>query len=91
LREVCHLFTIAPPRHSCRMQGLSPEHIEGSQPLPTSTPEGSPRQSEVTVVTTPQVERTDSLKHFRIQIRERTFDFTLILRDVLCEQTLLET
>jgi hypothetical protein len=38
------------------MQGLSPEHLEGSQPLPTSTPEGSPRQSEVTVVTTPQVE-----------------------------------
>jgi hypothetical protein len=48
------------------MQGLSPEHLEGSQPLPTSTPEGSPRQSEVTVVTTPQVERTDSLEHFRI-------------------------
>jgi hypothetical protein len=48
------------------MQGLSPEHLEGSQPLPTSTPEGSPRQSEATVVTTPQVERTDSLEHFRI-------------------------
>jgi hypothetical protein len=39
------------------MQGLSPEHLEGSQPLPTSTPEGSPRQGEVTVVTTPQVEQ----------------------------------
>jgi hypothetical protein len=48
------------------MQGLSPEHLEGSQPLPTSTPEGSPRQSEVTVITTPQVERTDSLEHFQI-------------------------
>jgi hypothetical protein len=48
------------------MQGLSPENLEGSQPLPTSTPGGSPRQSEVPVVTTPQVERTDSLECFRI-------------------------
>jgi hypothetical protein len=48
------------------MQGLSPEHLEGSQPLPTSTPGGSPRQSEVPVVTTPQVECTDSLERFRI-------------------------
>jgi hypothetical protein len=38
------------------MQGLSLEHMDGSQPLPTSTPEGSPRQSEATVVTKPQVE-----------------------------------
>jgi hypothetical protein len=48
------------------MQGLSLEHLEGSQPLPTSSPEGSPQQSEVQDVTTPQVERTDSLEHFRI-------------------------
>jgi hypothetical protein len=48
------------------MQGLSPEHLEGSQPLPTSTIEVSPWQSEVPVLTTPQVERTDSLEHFRI-------------------------
>jgi hypothetical protein len=61
------------------MQGLSPEHLDGSQPLPTSTPEGSPHQSEVPVVTpphvetsdvpvvtTPQVESTDSLEPFRI-------------------------
>jgi hypothetical protein len=48
------------------MQGLSPEHMEGSQPFPTSTPKGSPRQSEVPIITTPQVERTDSLEHFRI-------------------------
>ena len=50
------------------MQGLSPEHLEGSQPLPTSSPEGSPQQSEVQDVTTPQVEaeRTDSLERFRI-------------------------
>jgi hypothetical protein len=34
--------------------------------LPTSTPEGSPRQGEVTVITTPQVERTDSLERFQI-------------------------
>jgi hypothetical protein len=48
------------------MHDLSPEHLEGSQPLPTSTPGGSPWQSEVPVVTTPQVECTDSLEHFRI-------------------------
>jgi hypothetical protein len=48
------------------MQGLSPEHLDGSQPLPTTTPEGSPRHSEAIVVTTPQVERTDSLERFRI-------------------------
>jgi hypothetical protein len=48
------------------MQGLSPEHLDGSQPLPTSTPGGSPRSSEVPVVTTPQVERTDSLERFHI-------------------------
>jgi hypothetical protein len=48
------------------MQGLSPEHLEGSQPLPTSSLEGSPHWSEVPDVTTPQVERTDSLEHFRI-------------------------
>jgi hypothetical protein len=46
------------------MQGLSPEHLDGSQPLPTNTPEGSPQQSEATVVTTPQVESTDSLEPF---------------------------
>jgi hypothetical protein len=46
------------------MQGLSPEHLEGSQPLPTSSPKGSPQQSEVQDVTTPQVERIDSLEHF---------------------------
>ena len=56
LREVCHSFTIAPPRHSCILQGLFPDHMEGSQPLPTSTPGGSPRKSEVPVITTPQVE-----------------------------------
>jgi hypothetical protein len=48
------------------MQGLSPEHLDGSQPFPTGTPEGSPRQSEATIVTTPQVESTDSLEPFRI-------------------------
>jgi len=75
------LFTIAPPRRSRRMQGLSPEHPDASQPLHTATPEGSPRQSEVPVVTPPhvdtsevqdistpppQVERTDSLRDFQI-------------------------
>jgi hypothetical protein len=61
------------------MQGLSPEHLDGSQPLPTSTPEGLPiRRSPSCYSTTrgvqvtsqlsppPQVERTDSLEDFRI-------------------------
>ena len=67
------------------MQGLSPEHPDVSQPLHTATlegtPEGSPHQSEVPIVTPPhvdisevqdvstpppQVERTDSLGDFRI-------------------------
>jgi hypothetical protein len=75
------LFTIAPPRRSHRMQGLSLEHQDDSQPLPTSTPEGSPRQSEVPVATPPpgetsdvpvvttpppQVDRTNSPEDFRI-------------------------
>jgi hypothetical protein len=55
------------------MQGLSLDHMDGSQPLPIGTPEGSPRQSEVTVVTTPQVERTDSLEPFRITNNREDF------------------
>jgi hypothetical protein len=73
------LFTIAPPWRSRRMQGLSPEHLD--DPQPTGTPEGSPHQTEVPVVTSPQgetsdvpvvttplphVERTDSLEEFRV-------------------------
>jgi hypothetical protein len=41
------------------MQGLSPEHLDDSQPLPTSTPEGSPYQSEVPVVTPPHMETSE--------------------------------
>jgi hypothetical protein len=37
------------------MQGLPLENLEGSQPLPTSSSEGSPQHSEVQDVTTPQV------------------------------------
>jgi hypothetical protein len=63
------------------MQGLSPEHLDESQPSPTNTPEGSPHQTEVPVVTPPngetsdvlvfttpppQIERNDSLEYFRI-------------------------
>jgi hypothetical protein len=48
------------------MQGLSPEHLDGSQPLPKATPEDSPQQGEATVVTTPQVESTESLEPFPI-------------------------
>jgi hypothetical protein len=46
------------------MQGLPPEDLEGSQPLPTNSLEGSPQQSEVQDVATPQVERTISLERF---------------------------
>jgi hypothetical protein len=60
------LFTIAPPCRSRRMQGLSPEHLDGSQPLPTTTPEDFPQQGEAAVVTTPQVESTESLEPFRV-------------------------
>jgi hypothetical protein len=60
------LFKIAPPRRSCRMQGLSPEHLDESQPLPTAAPEYSPQHGDTVVVTTPQVESTDSLEPFRI-------------------------
>jgi hypothetical protein len=73
------------------MQGLSPEHLEGSQPLPTSSPEGSPQQSEVQDVSTPQVERTDSLEIFRITNTQEDFRLHPDSRDVLCERILLET
>jgi hypothetical protein len=57
------LFTIAPPRCSRRMQGLSPEHPEASQPLHTTTPEGtpkdSPRPGEIPLVTIPHVDISD--------------------------------
>jgi hypothetical protein len=57
------LFTIAPPRRSRRMQGLSPEHPEASQPLHTTTPEGtpedSPRPGEIPLVTLPHVDISD--------------------------------
>jgi hypothetical protein len=44
------------------MQGLPPEYLEGSQPFLTNSPKGSPQQSEVQNVDTPQVERTNSLE-----------------------------
>jgi hypothetical protein len=46
------------------MQGLPPEDLKGSQPLPTNSSEGSPQQSEVQDVATPPVERTNSLEWF---------------------------
>jgi hypothetical protein len=51
------LFTIAPPRRSRRMQGLSPEHLD--DPQPAGTPEGSPHHTEVPVVTPPHGETSD--------------------------------
>ena len=48
------------------MQGPPLEDMEGSQPLPTNSPEGSPQQSEVQDVATPQVKRNKSLEQFRI-------------------------
>jgi hypothetical protein len=54
------LFIIAPPRRSRRMQGLSPEYPEASQPLHTTTPEGttedSPHPGEIPLVTLPHVD-----------------------------------
>ena len=62
------MFTIAPPRRSRRMQGLSPEHPEASQPLHTATPEGtpedSPRPGEILLVTLPHVDISDVPKVF---------------------------
>jgi hypothetical protein len=46
------------------MQALPLEDLEGSQPLPTNSLEGSPQHSEVQDVSTPQVERTNSLEWF---------------------------
>jgi hypothetical protein len=45
--------------------------------LPTSTPGGSPWQSEVPFVTTPQVEHTDSLEHFHITNTREEFRLNL--------------
>jgi hypothetical protein len=55
------------------MQGLPPENMEGSQPLPISSPEGSPQQSEVQYGTPPQVEITDSLEWFQITNSQEDF------------------
>ena len=46
------------------MKGLHLEDLEGSQPLPTNSQEGSPQQSEVQDISTPQVERNNSLEWF---------------------------
>jgi hypothetical protein len=57
------LFTIAPPRRSRRMQGLSLEHLEASQPLHMTTHEGTPEDSpclgEIPLVTLPHVDISD--------------------------------
>jgi hypothetical protein len=57
------LFTIAPPRRSRRMQGLSPEHPEDSHPLhpdtPEGTPEDSPRPGEIPLVPLSHVDISD--------------------------------
>jgi hypothetical protein len=55
------------------MQGLPPENLESSQPFPTNSPEGSPQQSEVQDVATPQVERTNSLERFQISNSREDF------------------
>ena len=50
------------------MQGLSPEHLETSQPLhattPEDTPEDSPRPGEIPLVTLPHVDISDVPKVF---------------------------
>ena len=57
------MFTIAPPRRSRTMQGLSLEHTEASQPLHTATlegtPEDSPHPGEIPLVTLPHVDVSD--------------------------------
>ena len=81
------------------MQGLSPENLDDSQPSPTGTPEGSPHQIEVPVVTPPhgetsdvpvvttpppQVDQTDSLEDFESPILERIIAFAVV-NDLLCD------
>ena len=57
------MLTIAPPRHSRRMQGLSLEYPEASEPLHTTTLEGTPEDSphlgEIPLVTLTHVDISD--------------------------------
>jgi hypothetical protein len=57
---------IDPPRRSRRVQGLPPENMEDSTPLPPHSTEGSPQQSEVHDIITSQEEVSTSLENFRI-------------------------
>jgi hypothetical protein len=57
---------IDPPRRSRRVQGLPPENMEDSTPLPPHSMEGSPQQSEVHDIITSQEEVSTSLENFRI-------------------------
>jgi hypothetical protein len=71
------LFTIAPPRRSRRMQGLSPEHPEDSHPLhpdtPEGTPEDSPRPGEIPLVPISHVDISDVPEVFSSPLQvERT-------------------
>jgi hypothetical protein len=59
------------------MQGLPLEDLEGSQPFPTNSSEGSTQQSEVQDVATPQVERTNSLEWFQITNSREDFQLPL--------------
>jgi hypothetical protein len=70
------------------MQGLSPEHPEASQPLQTTTPEGtpedSPRPGEIPLVTLPHVDISDVPEVFtpppqsRLLILLQNFAFTIL-------------
>jgi hypothetical protein len=57
------------------MQGLPPEDLGGSQPLPTNPLEDSPQQSEVQDTATPRVEGSDSLETSRIPHSSRDVFF----------------
>jgi hypothetical protein len=57
---------IDPPRRSRRVQGLPPENMEDTTPLPPHSTEGSPQQSEVHNIITSQEEVPTSLEDFRI-------------------------
>jgi hypothetical protein len=60
------------------MQGLSPGHLEASQPLHTTTPEGtpedSPRLGEIPLVTLPHVDISDVPEVFTPPPQTQTID-----------------
>jgi hypothetical protein len=60
------------------MQGLSPEHLEASQPLhkitPEGTPEDSPHPGEIPLVTLPHMDISDVPEVFTPPPQVHTID-----------------